>query len=342
MFGHSSSKESVAAQLGPAAERLRHLVFGFRLPGLVKRCVPSALLARMYKKREQIEKGLYSRRSSQMQKRLYSWGLSRRKSFKPAAEHELASASMSIIVAIHDAPSVTKRCLSSLERYARKSEVILIDDGSKMTETKELIREFSGRNGWTAIRNDEARGHSAACEAGARLASRCYLCLLNSDTVVTPWSWRTIEQAFDSDAKVGIAGPSTSASGNVQTLGVAEYCRFYWNDSQICAFAKRQMTARSQPALVDLPWADGFAFFIRRSLWQELGGFDPNLPDYGNEIDLCKRAANLGYRIVWVPNSYIHHLRHQSYGEVGEHEIGYRIWAAFQYINQRHSPPSNQ
>lgn len=341
MFGHGNSQEDVAAQLGPAAERLRHLVYGFRLPGIIKRCVPSNLLARMYEKREQIEKGLYSRSSSRVQQRLYSWGLSRRKSFKPTAEQELASASMSIIVAIHDAPSVTKRCLSSLERYARRSEIILVDDGSKLAETTGIVRQFSSRNGWTAIRNDEARGHSAACEAGARVASRPYLCLLNSDTVVTPGCWRAIEVAFDANLRIGIAGPSTSASGNIQTLRLAEYCRFDWNDNQICAFAERQMTARSQPVIVDLPWADGFAFFIRRSLWQELSGFDPNLPDYGNEIDLCKRAANLGYRSVWVRNSYIHHLRHQSYAmKLGEYEIGYRIWAASQYISQRHNPPN--
>ncbi|MGO9577741.1 MAG: glycosyltransferase [Terriglobales bacterium] len=317
MFGHNKSQQAATTKLRPASERLREMIWDFRLPGLVKRVLPSILLRRMYEKREQVEKGLASR----------GW---------QAAKDKLASASMSIIVAIHDAPSVTKRCLSSLERYATKSEVILIDDGSRMTETKDLIRGFSGRNGWTAIRNAEARGHSAACEAGARLASRPYLCLLNSDTVATPWCWRTIEQAFDTDARIGVAGPSTSASGNQQTLALAEYCRFDWNESQIYAFAKRQMTARSRPVIVDLPWADGFAFFIRRSLWQELGGFDPNLPDYGNEIDLCKRATNLGHRIVWVRNSYIHHLRHQSYAEtIGEHEITSRISAACQYISER-------
>src|SRR5215469_12742626 len=166
MFGHVKSQEVAAAQLGPAAERLRYLVYAFRLPGLVKRCVPSTLLARMYKKRVQIEKGLYSRRSSQLQQGMYSWGLSRRRLFKQAAEDKLASASMSIVVAIHDAPSVTKRCLSSLERYATRSEVILVDDGSKLAETTEIIREFSSRNRWNAIRNPEARGHSAACEVG--------------------------------------------------------------------------------------------------------------------------------------------------------------------------------
>src|SRR5262249_7361591 len=97
MLGHSNSKEGAAAQLGPAAGRIRQLVYGFRLPGVVKKCVPSGLLASMYAKREQIQKGLHSPRLSHVQKLLYSWRLSRRKSFQLGPEDELASASMSII-----------------------------------------------------------------------------------------------------------------------------------------------------------------------------------------------------------------------------------------------------
>src|SRR5262249_5180749 len=105
-------------------------------------------------------------------------------------------------------------------------------------------------------------------------------------------------------------------------------------------FAQKLATAPPQPVIADLPWADGFAFFIRRSLWEDLGGFDRNLPDYGNEIDLCKRVTNLGYRIAWIRSSYIHHLRHQSYSNaIGDHGIQSRITASSKYIRQRYSRP---
>src|SRR5580704_18930603 len=54
-----------------------------------------------------------------------------------------ANATMSIVVAIHDAPGVTRRCLASLEKYARESEIILVDDASSLSETLEVIRDFS-------------------------------------------------------------------------------------------------------------------------------------------------------------------------------------------------------
>jgi O-antigen biosynthesis protein len=271
--------------------------------------------------------------------RILTRGLPRHNESEQSLEDSLASASISIIVAIHDAPAVTRRCLSSLERYAQNSEIILVDDASGLTETLEVIQHFSDRNGWKVVRHEKARGHSEACRAGARLATRTYLCLLNSDTVVTPWCWRGIKEAFELDEKIGVAGPSTSSAGNVQALGVAADMRPYWNDNQICAFAKLLLIECAEPVVVDLPWVSGFALFIRRSLWEKIGGFDERLPDYCNEVELCRRVSDEGYRRVWVRTSYIHHLGRQSYeGTIGDEGIRERTRVAETYMREKSRP----
>jgi len=326
MFIRNSSRRDFVVPLGAVSGGVAQLLADFRLPGLVKRALPAAMLAGIYETRKEIRRWLFSR------------GLPRNRVFEQPLEHRLASRSMSIVVPIHDAPEVTKRCLASLERHAAAAEVILVDDASKLPTTSDIIREFSQRNGWKVVSNAEAVGHSAASAAGGRLATRPYLCLLNSDTVVTPWCWRPIQEAFDANPAIGIAGPSTSASGNDQTLDVAVPCRFHWNDSQICGLAERLIAVPPQPVILDLPWISGFAFFIRRILWETLGGFDQNLPDFANEVELCKRAINLGYRTAWVRSSYIHHLGRQSYAaEIGDAAIDSRLVAAYKYIRQRHS-----
>jgi GT2 family glycosyltransferase len=269
--------------------------------------------------------------------RVLGRGLARSRVFEPSVECRAASASMSIIVPIHDAPSVTRRCLESLERNATKSEIILVDDGSKLAETTELIRKLSSRNGWKVVQSEEPRGHSAACAAGARLASRPYLCLLNSDTVVTPWCWGAIQHVFDTDPLIGVAGPSTSSSGNQQTLDIASKCCLYWNDSQICAFAERLTVAPLQPGILDLPWISGFALFIRTNLWETLGGFDQNLKNYLNDVELCKRVTNLGYRTVWVRSAYIHHLGNQSHPKIASAaEVQSAMLPSLQYVRNKH------
>lgn len=273
-----------------------------------------------------------------MRAKIVTLGLSRDRVFEQSAEDKPASAAMSVIVPIHDAPLVTQRCLASLERYASEADIVLVDDGSKLASTVNLIRQYSERNGWKVVSNTVATGHSAACWAGALLANRPYLCLLNSDTVITPWCWRPIQEAFQLHPTIGVAGPSTSRSSNRQTRAVAGDCRFEWNDSQICSYAERLRHGPLFSSLIDLPWAAGFAFFIRLGLWKQLSGFDRNLPDYANELELCKRVRECGYRIVWVRRSYIHHLAGQSYGELmNQDEIRRRKLAGAQYVLEKHN-----
>ena len=68
-------------------------------------------------------------------------------------EERKASARISVVVAIHDAPEVTDRCLRSLERNGGDAEVILIDDGSKLDRTREVIDQAIARNGWAVSRH---------------------------------------------------------------------------------------------------------------------------------------------------------------------------------------------
>jgi GT2 family glycosyltransferase len=264
--------------------------------------------------------------------------LPRHKEFEPSLTDALATASLSIIVPVHDAPEVTRRCLMSLQKYAPKAEIILVDDASKLRESNKLLDEFSNRNRWKLIRHLEPLGHSRACGAGASVATRPILCLLNSDTVATPWCWRPIVQVFEDNPRIGVAGPSTSYSGNLQTLPLAFSTRLYLNDSQICEYARRLLDEYSDSIPTDLPWVSGFAFFIRRSLWEQLGGFDRNLPDYGNDVELCRRLQETGHRVVYVRNSYVHHFAGASYSKMfGAESLSTRTRVALDYIEDKFS-----
>jgi GT2 family glycosyltransferase len=274
-----------------------------------------------------------------LRSRLLTRQLPSNKEFEQSAEDALASSSLSIIVPVHDSPNVTARCLISLQKYAPQSEIILVDDASKLDETRQLLESFCRRNHWKLIRHSRALGHSGASLAGTKIATRPYICLLNSDTVVTPWCWRSIVYQFDNDPEIGVAGPSTSNSGNSQDTPLASQTRHFLNDSQICEYARRLLTDCSGANLKDLTWVSGFAFFIRRNIWEHLGGFDPNLPDYGNDVELCKRVVVLGYRVVWVRNSYIHHHAGMSYDKViGRSGTDAHLQAAGNYIRGKHGP----
>lgn len=266
--------------------------------------------------------------------KLLSIGLTLCGTFEQPKDEVEASKDISVVVAIHDSPELTHRCFESIEKYSANAEIILVDDASQLRETVDLIRDYEQRNGWIVFKHSKALGHSRSCEAGSRFATRPYLCFLNSDTVVTPWSWRGAKEAFDSDPQIAVTGPTTSRASTKQTVRRAEYCRHYWTNNQICAFAERYISKQQPRSWVDLPTVDGFAFFIRRIIWEEFGGFDPRLIDYGNETELCKRLSETGFRIVWTQNSYIHHFGEATYSRImSTNEIRQKRIAARDYIN---------
>ena len=148
------------------------------------------------------------RRMRAIRAQFLSVGLPRSAEFSQPEEEKRASADMSVIVPFRDVPiHVFERCLKSLGRYAPEAEVILVDDGSVRKETAEIVARYISTYHWKLVRNEKSLGHSRATEAGAREATRPYLCLLNSDAIVSPWSWRAAQEAFEADPKIGPADP---------------------------------------------------------------------------------------------------------------------------------------
>jgi GT2 family glycosyltransferase len=268
--------------------------------------------------------------------RALSMGLKGREKHVLSAEERHASASISVIVPIHDAPEVTERCLRSLERNGGDAEIILVDDGSKRQRTQEVIDSAIARNGWALARHESARGHSRACESGADIAQRDLLCFLNSDTVITPFSWTGMVKTLQADPRIAVVGPSTSCTSTQQTIRRAEFCRIYWTDGQIDEFARRYTIRNCGAPPVDLDYVGGFAFIVTRSAWTESGGFDANLSNYGNEKDLCRRLKKRGHRILWTRSSYIHHFGETSFLQrFTSEELHRQRVMASRYINAK-------
>lgn len=58
----------------------------------------------------------------------------------------------------------------------------------------------------------------------------------------------------------------------------------------------------------DILWASGAALAIKKSVFEEAGGFDEDFEFHMEEIDLCWRLWNLGYRVQYCPESVVYHL----------------------------------
>lgn len=61
-------------------------------------------------------------------------------------------------------------------------------------------------------------------------------------------------------------------------------------------------------SIKDVFWASGAAFVVNAKLFHQIGGFDEHFFAHMEEIDLCWRLKNLGYRILCVPQSVVYHI----------------------------------
>ncbi|WP_071517599.1 glycosyltransferase [Geitlerinema sp. PCC 9228] len=229
------------------------------------------------------------------------------------------TATVDIIVCVHNALADVKRCLASVIRYTSMPyHLILVDDGSKV-ETKTYLERFATSQNATLLRNENARGYTLAANQGLRQSSGDYALLLNSDTIVTPnWLDRMV-QCAESDPTIGLVGP-LSNKASWQSVPEIFDERGDWADNFLpegmdtaeVANAIAQVSARLYPRI---PFLNGFCLLIRRRLIEDIGIFDEETfaAGYGEENDYCLRTRQAGWQLAVADDAYVYHHQARSY-----------------------------
>lgn len=154
-----------------------------------------------------------------------------------------------------------------------------------------------------------AKGYNIALE---HIEEEIY-CLLNSDVEVTQNWLAPILSAFENYSKVGIIQPKIldyndktkfeyagAAGGFIDKFGYP-FCR-----GRIFETIEEDLGQYNDEK--EIFWASGACFFIRKEVYRKLNGFDDDFFAHQEEIDLCWRAFNLGYKAKYIPNSIVYHV----------------------------------
>jgi len=154
-----------------------------------------------------------------------------------------------------------------------------------------------------------AKGYNEAL----KLVEEDIYVLVNSDVQVTENWLKPALALFNADAATGIVQPKIldyknkfmfeyagAAGGFIDKYGYP-FCR-----GRIFETIEKDHGQYNQTA--EIFWASGACFFIRKSVYRELGGFDEDFFAHQEEIDLCWRAFNKGYKAVFCPESVIYHV----------------------------------
>lgn len=220
---------------------------------------------------------------------------------------------VSIVILTWNSEQNIGACLGSLHRglSAFSSEVIVIDNGSR-DQTCSVVREALPPA--QLICNPENRGVAPARNQGIRLAQGEYILILDDDTVVQPGALNCLIRYMEEHPEAGLCGPKlTNADGELQLS-----CRRF--PTLIDKLARRlpailgqkvtreaEMADWDHRAIRDVDYVIGACQIIRRRTLQEVGPFDERIFYGPEDVDLCLRLQQAGWRVVYNPDAVVVH-----------------------------------
>jgi hypothetical protein len=243
---------------------------------------------------------------------------------------------LSIVVLTWNTREMTLTCLRSLfeESPRHTREVIVVDNGSVDGSADAIAEAFPEV---VLIRNKDNRLYAVGNNQGAERARGTYLCILNSDTEVRPGALDLLVDFVADHPNYAAASPKlVNTDGSVQRA-----CRRFPGlfdplvDSTPIKhtrighkrWARSRMFDFDHVHTQDVEQPPGACILMRREEYAELGGLDPKLSLFYNDVDFCKRLWDGGRRIRYLSEAEIVH-------HGGASTSGHGSWNSYWFVNR--------
>ncbi len=201
---------------------------------------------------------------------------------------------VSVVICAYNAENTMAACLDSLRalRYPA-TEVVVVDDGS--TDRTGAIAD--GYEGFHVI-HQENKGLSAARNVGMAASTGDIIAYTDSDCVVDPDWLHYLVATFLSSGLSAVGGPNLPPP----------------EDSFVASCVAASPGGPLEVLLDDeeAEHIPGCNMAFRREVLEEIGGFDPVYRAAGDDVDVCWRLQNRGYRIGWSPAAMVWHFRRNT------------------------------
>jgi GT2 family glycosyltransferase len=200
-------------------------------------------------------------------------------------------------------------------------EVIVSDNGSADGCVDGIRRAFPYEN-LHVIENKANVGFSRGNNAGIAVARGEYILILNPDVIVHEGAFDELVRFADQHPEAGafgcrVLGPDGTYQGTAKVaptvgrlwlhaLGLHHLGRYS------SLFRSRMYYGWNGDTEREIDWQSGCCVMFRGTLLKSLGGFDPQFFYHCEEVDLCKRVRESGYKVLFTPRADITHLGQQS------------------------------
>lgn len=224
---------------------------------------------------------------------------------------------VSVIIVHYQVKDLLRNCILSIQKYFQEFdyEVIVVDNNSPNPEWKVLIDEFDKVN---FIELKENLGFSKANNIGVKSAKGEYIYILNPDTEIEGNYFKEILDFGDGQKKFGALGLRMhDAKGNflpeskrsVPAL-INSFEKLFTKLNNDSKTYYRNDIAETEIAEVEV--MTGANLLMKKSVYEEVGGFDERYFMYGEDIDLCYTILRKGYRNFYYGKYSLLHYKGES------------------------------
>lgn len=226
---------------------------------------------------------------------------------------------LSIIILSYNTKDITDECLKRLQvavdrvqKKGCKVEVIVLDNAS----TDGSVEMIEQKHQWVKlIKSKINTGYSKGNNLAIKQSDNPYILFLNSDVFVEDDTLiKSLEYFKNHECDVLGAklvfenGGFQPSAGNLPD----PFNTIFWILGLSCfgTFHPKNKSYFEKDRKVG--WVSGAFLMIKREVFEKAGGFDENIFMYLDEVDLCKRIKNAGFKIWYVPTITVTHLHGAS------------------------------
>lgn len=223
---------------------------------------------------------------------------------------------VSISIVNFNAGDYLLECLESLSPLKEEAEfdVWVVDNASIDGAVEKIKKRFPFVR---IIENKENLGFGKAHNQVTKTVNTKYVLFLNPDTKVLPGTIKFVTDFMDRNLEVGVSGCRVEkADGEIDWASHrsfptpwASFLYFFFNNDSLY-----HQTYKDMSKIHEVDSLVGAFMFARKKVLEEVGYFDEDYFLYAEDIDLCFRIKKAGYKVMYIPDVKVIHLKGVSSG----------------------------
>lgn len=225
------------------------------------------------------------------------------------------------VIVSHDGAVWLPAVVTTLAQQTRPTNAVVGVDNASQDASALILEESLG--GDRVVRRTTNGGFGAAVADGLALAHASepqlnddvieWVWLLHDDSAPDSRCLEALLDAADNQPSAVVLGPKVLGWHDRRLL-LEVGATVNADGRRVTGLERREHDQGQHDGDRDVLAVSSAGMLIRRDVWDELGGFDPNLPLFRDDLDLCWRVHRAGGRVIVATDAVIHHREASAHG----------------------------